>query len=304
MNLLKKLYEEKELLNLTDELTIARFLYIRTGEIFKYNKTFFTYRSGGKKQRKILNEKINIYDVQSFRFVCASWAKMFEALLKAFGISAEYVELDNFWHAYVLIYIGKKVYISDITTCFEDIVNIKFGLQLCNFYETSIFKRLLRNLNLYFLCGEQKAMLEIDKKLKYYKGIYTDEVLDMIKKEIYSVSYENDSKLIERVFEVVTLIINIERPNIDFFTGSKFLNKMLVFFLDDLKIYRKHSTVYNKQRNKFMEVIVSTYCDLEIFLYEKDKKGYFKFGKVSREEIKDRTDNYKWQHEKVLRLIR
>ncbi len=304
MNLLEKLYEEKELLNLKDNLTIAKFLYIRTGELFRYDETFYTYRTGGKKQRKIFYKEINIQNVQEFRFVCASWAKMFVDLLTAFNISAKYIEMDDYWHAYVKIFIERKVYIADITTGFEDIVNIKFGMQICNFYNATIFNRILREINFTNCCVEQKAMIKIDKILNYYKGIYTNEVLYMIKKEIYADFYENDLELMEKVFEVVTLIINIERPNIDFFSGSQFINKMLEIFLDKLEKYVKYSTVYNKQRNEIMEVIVNTYQGLQFFLYEKNKDGCYNLRKISRKKIEKRTDNYKWQHKKVLRLVK
>lgn len=57
MNLYKKLQQEINLLHITDKLTIARFLYIRTGEIFEYDETFFTYHDGGKNQKKFFMKK-------------------------------------------------------------------------------------------------------------------------------------------------------------------------------------------------------------------------------------------------------
>lgn len=304
MNLLEKLQAEVESLHLTDKLSIAKFLYVRTGELFNYNETFYTYRTGGKKQVDFFYEVIDICHVKKFQFVCASWARMFVALLKSFAISAKYIEESGYWHAYVKVYINKKVYIADITTGFEDIVNIKFGLQTRNFYHDTFFNRLIRKLNLYECDKGQKEMLEIDKSIHYYKGIYTDEVLAMIKKEIYAVCYENDLKLIEKVFAVLMLIMNIERPNIGFFSGVEFINKMLEYFLDDLETYIKYSDVYDRKRNKFFEVIVIDYYDLQVFLYEKNKNSYFKLKKVSRKKLMDITENYKWEHKKVLKLLR
>ncbi len=300
MDLLKKLQNEVKLLQLKDKLVIARFLYIRTGEIFEYDEAFFTYHNMSKNQKKIFYDEIDIHKVKKFRAVCASWARMFVKLLSAFDISGIYVEDDYYWHAYVKFYIDKKVYVADMTGNFEDIVNIKFGLQTLNFYHpTAFFSDILKNLN------KKLDLLEIDKVINYYKGIYTDEVLTMIKKEIYAIFYTNDLQLIEKVFEVIMLIINIERPNINFFSGSIYIIRLLEFFLGNLKDYVVHSDVYDKERLEFKEVIVNTYGeDMQFFLYEKNEDGYFKLQKVSKMKIRKIAECYKCEHKKVLKLAK
>lgn len=306
MNLLKKMQKEVELLNLTDKLTIARFLYIRTGELFDYDETFFTYCTGGKKQKKIFYNEIDINDVQYFRWVCASWARMYVKLLNAFNISGEYIEDSTILHAYVKFYIENKTYIADITYHFQDNVNIKFGLQTSYFYRNTFFNLLLKRLYSHKAIEKRVSdFLEMDKIIKYYKGIYTDEVLAMIKKEIYATHYKDKSQLIERVFETVMLIINIERPDVNFFSGSMFISRMLEYFLGKLNAYIRYSDVYDKKRLEFMEVIANTYEDeAQFFLYEKNEDGYFKLREVSKKQIIKLKDNYKCEHKEVLRLAK
>lgn len=305
MNLYNELQQEIELLHLTDKLTIARFLYIRTGEIFEYNEAFYTYHDGRKKQKKIFYEEIDIYEVKEFRAVCASWAHLFVKLLNAFNITAEYVDDAVYWHGYVKFYINNKVYIADITRNFQDIVNIKFGLKTSHFYRNDFLIRLVKKLHLSFFENLEFDFLEMDKTINYYKGIYTDEVFIMIKKEIYSFPYTDNLQLIERVLEIVMLIINIERPNIPFFSGSSFINRMLKYFLGDLEDYIRHSNVYDKERTEFMEVIANTYGDnIQFYLYEKNEEGYFKLRKVSKKKIRQIADSYKCEHKKVLKLAK
>ena len=112
MNLLKKFQKEINELHLSNKLAIARFLYIRTEELFDYDSSYDIY--GYKKSKKIYDKIFDVYDIKYFYFVCASWARLYVELLNAFSIFAKYIEESGYHHAYVKFSIKKKKFKADI----------------------------------------------------------------------------------------------------------------------------------------------------------------------------------------------
>lgn len=138
MNLLETLKEEIKKLNITNKLDIAKYIYIRTGQIFEYDASWYF---GDKEIReKIKRKKIDIRNVTDNKLVCFNWSVMYHELLKEFNIFSNikyelksiYDEHTNSYkkevkHAYVEVLVDKTIYKADITGTLKDLVSIKFG---------------------------------------------------------------------------------------------------------------------------------------------------------------------------------
>ena len=121
MDLVVKLKQEIEKLQLQNSLEIAYFLYIRTGEIFEYDPRWEV--ASDKEAKQIFEKKIDIHNISSFKIVCSSWAYLYADLLQEFNIPAEVIGKR---HLKVKFWIEKEEYIADITDHYEDIWRIKF----------------------------------------------------------------------------------------------------------------------------------------------------------------------------------
>lgn len=304
MDLLKKMQTEIDLLNLTDKLEIARFLYIRTGELFGYDQAYNTY--GYRKSIKMYKKILDTHKIKSFKIICASWAHLYKELLDSFDISAKYVDCGEFCHAYVKFWIGRRKYIADLTDFYADITKIKFGFQTSCFYRETFIKRLRYLLNFgFFSVNQSYKMFNIDKRIGYFKGIYTDEVLKMIKKEIYEQKYADYSEWINEVLEIVMLFINIERPYVEFHSGYVLIKKLLEYFLGDYKNFICCTDVYDKERIDFMGVFVNSAFDVNrVYLYKKNKEGYYKLKEISKKKIAKIESCYECSNERVLKLAK
>ena len=112
MDLARDLEEEIKNLNLTDELSIARYIYIRTGELFDYSMAYLATDYSNpievKRSDEIKYQKIDIHHVLDFNLVCTSWAYLYVDLLTYFGIKAEVI--DSNYHGYALVYKNMKLW--------------------------------------------------------------------------------------------------------------------------------------------------------------------------------------------------
>ena len=223
MDLARVLEEEIKNLNLTDELSIARYIYIRTGELFDYSMAYLATDYSNpievKRSDEIKYQKIDIHHVLDFNLVCTSWAYLYVDLLTYFGIKAEVI--DSNYHGYALVYIKKYEIVADMMIEYKDIRNIKFGYAPENFM-------IMYNLEAY------NRIPEIDKKIKFFKGINPAEVIHKISSEIQE--FNDCQERLTKMIETVTLIMNINRPNITFYSGFKYLKKLMLYFTGSLNL--------------------------------------------------------------------
>lgn len=87
MNLEELMKREVSELKLTDELEIAYYLYMRTGQIFYYNASFMF--SSLEEKEKYTYEKPNIKNIKKLFLICYELSDIMVDLLHSFGISAE-----------------------------------------------------------------------------------------------------------------------------------------------------------------------------------------------------------------------
>lgn len=300
MDLLKQIQKEIGELNLTDKLTIARYIYIRTGEMFDYNFAYFTY--GDKNQDKMFNKKLKIHNIKTDSIICASWAHLYAKLLRTYGINANYVESNTYEHAFVIFYIDEQKYKADITNDLMDISKIKLGFQTEHFKRKKFFLELfLEKLNI-LNNNVNYNFLEIDKNIGYYKGIYSDEVLSMIKNEIIS-KCSNSRERIQECMEATQLIVNIERPNMPFASGFSLIQIIMDYLLDEFTYGFDYTELYDKKRKTFIGIIADySGLDTQYYKYDANSDGYYKLKKCSLKKLKKLLKEYKVSDEQVLRL--
>lgn len=303
MDLFALLKKEVEDLYLTEELAIARYLYLRTGELFDYNPAFYTYNSE-KKINKIFRQHMDIHHVQNFYLICTSWARLYVDLLEAFHISAQYVEKSH--HAYVKFKVNHQTIVADLMNYFVDISKIKMGFTTSYFYYDTFFTRFLEKKNPEFLKKvSSKKFAAVDKQLHYFKGIYADDVLEMIKNEIYNDHYSSVPELMDRVMNAIQLIINIERPYIGFISGTTIITEILEYLLGGSQYYIHYTDLYDKERKEFIGVYVNTYNnENKCYVYQKDKSGYYKLEEQSFVKVKKLAKHYKGSDKNIFKLER
>lgn len=288
MNLLEILSEEITNKNITDKLKIARYIYIRTGQIFNYD-TSWVFSS--EEEKDILKEKnIDIKNVTDFDIVCFSWARMYVRLLHEFNIPAKVIYIDKTekkdGHAYVHVFINGKTYIADLTASNIDISNIKFGLNTqfnCQIYSDSLNNKYYDN----------DTMDDI-----YPRIIKTDDILMQIKKELNIKRKEknlNKDEYVYLVYKTICTIMNFKRENINFVSGTQFIRHMFKIFIGERYIpFNMH--YFDKEKNIYIEVYsIMINGKRHYFVYEKSKENFYEMREISKEYLLTLSNKYSTQ---------
>lgn len=284
-NLLKNLELEINLLGIKDNpYKIARYIYIRLGELFEYDP--YSEYASEEKKNILKAKKIDIRNVKSFQFICDSYAYMYAELLNYFGISAKVVDTKE--HVYVIYTIEEKMYLADLTSGNEDITRIKFGLK-------PIYNRQIHPI----APKEDHTFDEIDQEI-YVNGVTTEEALDTLKiilmrKKIHQ--RWSQEEYIYHVFKVIESIMNFDRNAIGFVSGVTYIYYLLNFFIENYDICHTH--FLNQNDGLEMELFY-TKIDNNIFYfkYQKTIDGFYKLKEISEKQLSEIIN------EKKLKLVK
>lgn len=261
MDLLMLLKKEVEDLELTDEYEIAYLIYIRTGELFDYDPLYEFDSVRYWKNAQIVIDKTN---VQNDKIICFSWSYLYKDLLNSFGISAEVIEDDK--HAFVRFIANGKTYEADITTGYEDISSIKFGLPIDHFCGPEFFSN----------------NVELNKKIGYYKGVSEISFLEMLYQELEMKGQKNAFTL----FHVISKLMSYERPGVGFISARWYVDFIIKTFLKSAYMYYDATNFIDYRTKDCLRIYTLTYmAERCYFVLRTDKKGYYKFYEVSDEEV-------------------
>lgn len=272
MNLVKSLKIEIDYLKIDNQYEIARYIYIRLGELFNYDPLYIF--GNGYEKEFIKNKRINVYNVDDYDLTCMSWSYMYVELLKVFGIKAEVIKNDI--HAAVVLVIDNKKFLADLTNANEDITNIKFGLPIKNFQQINSDKEDIFNFD------------KIDEKV-YLKDEKKEKLLENLKQKL---EFMKQNQVLENydylIFKLIEKIIN-ETNNIGFVSGVTFINRILDEL--DCKIVKHH--YLNKELKEFLEV----YCLIKnlkkyYFIYQKSNDGMYELYEQKEEDVKVLSKKY------------
>lgn len=285
MNLLEILKKEISDRQIKDKLDIARYIYVRTGEIFNYDASWVF--SSNEEKEILKNKNIDIENVTDFDIVCFSWARIYKELLHKFNIPAKVIYIDKTekkdGHAYVNVFIDGKTYIADLTASNIDISNIKFGMDTCF------------NCQVYFKPQEDTYF--------YYNEVYprtirTDDILVQIKKELKRKQKEknlNKDEYVYLVYESICTVMNFKRENVGFVCGIQFIRNMLKVLIGERYI-PSNVHYFDKEKSIYIEVysiMINGYK--HYFAYEMSEKGFYELNEVSEEYIEELFNQYSIQ---------
>lgn len=179
---------DKILADMPDSLdlnTKIRYIYLELGKCFKKDIAFF-YGTDEEKE-KIYKEEPNVDFEKKLPIICKSSAKIYKYVFEKLGISSELIEKPTnspFQHVDLIVTgeNNKRYYLSPM----EDLFRIQIGMRTKRFgSKTEKFKDLAEVGELNFFSEEE--IKEMDEKLGYtYKGLYTDDVIEMLRNEALS----------------------------------------------------------------------------------------------------------------------
>lgn len=269
MNILELLKNEINILKIDNKYKIARYLYIRTGEIFNYDPI---YVFSSEEIRELLKKKkINSKNVTSFDLICFSWANLYAELLESFNIKYQIIRNDN--HAAIIVVIDNKMFLADLTNRNIDISRIKFGTKIQNFYQ------IYRNKN-----EEKFSFQQIDNEI-YTKGVELEKTISKLKT---SANILKTQMPIDEYnyffFNLIQKIVNIPRENVGFMSGIVFISELLKEFNFDKNNFR--NTHYFDINKKIFIDVYETLVNgnSHYFAYQKYNKNY-RLQEISKEDV-------------------
>lgn len=270
-NLLETLEREIKLLGLKENpYKIARYIYIRLGELFEYDP-YLEYASEEKKNI-LKNKRIDIRNVTDFQFICDSYAYMYAELLNYFGISAKVVDTKE--HVYVTYTIEGKVYLADLTSGNEDITRIKFGLK--PIYNRQIYPVAPK---------EDHTFDEIDQEI-YVNGVTTEKSLDTLKDKILQKKIQENwsqEEYIYQVFKIIESILSFNRNAIGFVSGVTYIYYLLNYFIENYKMDNIH---FLNQNNGLDTELFIVKIKNSIFYFQYQVNGeFYKLQEISEEDL-------------------
>lgn len=277
MNLLEKLRKEINLLEIKDPLTIARYIYIRTGDLFNYDPTFI-FASNIEKER-IKHLHVDIENVEDFDLICYSWALMYADLLHAFNIRAEVIKNER--HAAVVLEIDGKKFLADLTSENQDITRIKFGMQIKNFHQIALKD------------GEEEfSFAEMDKKI-YSKLIKLEDVFAFMQNDIQFIKGKLTPEQYNYfTFKMLETIMNFERKNVGFVSGVTFINELLTHVFYDCKLSHDEYFFDIKEKIFIKLFVFSLGNKLAYFTYEQYPDGKSIFHQVTYKKVQKYYSKY------------
>ncbi len=269
MNLVELLTEELKQKNIVDKVLIARYIYIRLGQLFEYDPSFNVETK--KRQKEIAAKRVNPFYVTDFNIVCFSWADLYCELLKIFRIEGKVV--PSIGHDYVTYTIDNKDYFADLTIELKDICNIKFG------FATE------KNFPIIPISGSRKKDVEEwDKKIGYRTNMNPETVLEMLKKELQEQYPEKEDYYIN-VYKIIGYILNFPRENVTSTSGRKYIYHLLKYFLGE-EYSVKTSTFYNIENDIYIQAYKLKLLDQKRFFVYQRKNNNYQFQEVQENNIK------------------
>ena len=268
MNLLELLKQELKTKNIIDKQLIARYIYIRIGELFDYDESYLfeNWDEQQKLKESIVDKKQIIY----FKLICYNWSKLYKELLNDFGIEAELV--PDFGHQYVKYTINKEIYCADLTQDYEDIYRIKCGLPTIGNYPIYKSKQ-----------EQQNIVNQWDKQIGYRKN--TEIMLSMLKKELQE-KYPNKEDYIYNSYKAVQYIMQFPKERMEHTSGRKYIHFLLKYFLEDLYKYC-NGKFYSIENNIFIQAYgVQLSNQFIYYLYRRKNKQGYSFQEVPKKTIK------------------
>lgn len=175
------------------EIELIRYFYLSLGKILIHNTNYYYNFNYNEQQKMFEHNKQNIFP-QTNEIICNS-TELLTHLLKKFGIKAETFYSKKINHAETIVFTSdNKMYSFNLI---EDLSKIQTNRKTRYFATTSMFHLLINELQNFYNCScsniSDSELKAIDDKLGYtFHGLYTDDFISMLKKDII----ENSSSIV------------------------------------------------------------------------------------------------------------
>lgn len=262
MNLLKLMKKEIQEKNITEKTEIKAYLYERIGQIFEYDPTWIFASDTERERIKAWRVDIENVKPEDLYITCFQWAPLFCCLLKSFMIPSYVEETEE--HACVISYLNGKMELSDLMHNFEDLTNIKFGLETQN-----------------------------NRDIKKEKEQSYSETLEKIRKYLQSLNLKQE-EYVYKTFKIIETILNRPRPNINigYVSGIRFISKLLKFFIAES--YRpKNTHFFNPKSGEYVEgyeIFIGN--QIMHFVYKQNQSKQFTLVEITDKEYNIYKENY------------
>lgn len=280
MDLLEQLKLEinkKGIMN--DKFAIARYIYIRTGQLFDYNPLYSLFP--GRIKEDFNREIKDIRNIKDFNVICFSWADLYVKLLNAFGIEARVIKNDE--HAKVYLVVDGFEIIADLTLNYLDIYLTKFGFETARYTSNNP--------------GFQKKLEATNKKINYQSLISPQEVLEMLKAD-FRRDAKNDTELMKLSFLACKAYLSFHK------CGNISANKFIIAAMNKLtngffQIRGGTTYLYDFNTNSRTDIF---YVEDICYAYG-IKDGHYSFYEISLEEIKELYESMNVLSKETIRVL-
>lgn len=254
--------------NLSD-LEKARFLYLKTCELFTFSTQF--QNTDAFSFSKLYNKKVDIANLKTTEVNCRMWAQIYSQLLDRVNIKNKIID---YGHQYVMFYIDNKEWVADATygnyTDFSRVKNndrtIGFGY---NLYQGKENKHIIIDQKYISLLDD------IDKKLGYnnYQMLELIEFRNMltnIKDNLYDISKLSNEPIVDKLsFKLEYLFSRLGKLNCGFYEAKDFVFNLEQYMLTEEE-FKQVKAVELKRTNKDKSVDI-----LQCIYTSGDKPNYY-----------------------------
>ena len=216
---------EKEMaeLEIYEPFEIARFLYIRTGQLFEYSK-LYSFLDAFKRAELDAEQK-DIFCIENFEVICFSWAQLYVDLLKYFQISAFLIESFN--HKSVAIPMKYYTIVADLTANVRDFFAVKIGLPTYHYMAESL--------------DFSQRVAEADQKIYCHMDIVDNLDLEKMRADLIQCSSNEDEFVMNAFQEVANLM---ERYSFGEVTGRKFVEMVMNYLVGVYFTVKNSATIF------------------------------------------------------------
>lgn len=289
MDLKKRMSEE--LASFLENLTLfeqARYLYIRTCQLFQYD---FRYLYGDSETKnRIYNLPIDLHKMEDFRIICSTWCIIYQQLLDMIGIKSDILSAGK--HKSVIFQVDEFELEAD-ATCGADMTRVKMG------HETR--KYITRNECTFF----KQLLTDTDTKLGYRKGMYMNECVELLAKDLrikfkgqnispYENSEFNYNTLLYK-FNWVADLINMSTKISGYYDSNYYMSYLLPKLLTRWEWEKiLYAPCYQVEGEKWdiMSLIKVEQEMSPLYLYLHDINGKYKITELEDEQRQHYVKNY------------
>ncbi len=296
MNVLKMLDDELKNKNWSLEEK-ARYLYLRSCELFSYDPRYFLSPQKSKLRRKIASKTINLENVDNFDIICFSYAnyilpQLWENLL---NLPVEIIKDGN--HAFNRCCINQDV--LEIDPTFEmDLFRVKMSLNTYGYNKISSLDNEFYH-----------HLRDMDTKIDYiednYEDIYLTKYIYTLFQE-FSNSYTGKSSDFNKKYFIYRLQILQElfqkyKQLKNFYDAQnciEYLQRKLKVSNDFIKIPLFHCNQHKPW--DFINIYFGKYLDYYYYFVLEQQKEDFSFHKINKKEAKWLVHNLEGKYDKKL----